>query len=105
MRGSSLRDLHNAVFDVIDGSNSSNVVRVGLGADLYGFVGSWIPRNFVQWMMGHRKIDELSSWQGSHYPSPKLSSESGDGSSRFESDSQYINVNQGGADANIWKEG
>jgi hypothetical protein len=102
MRGSSLRDLHNAVFDVIDGSNTNNVVRVGLGADLYGFVGRWVPRNLIQWMMGHRKVDELASWQGSHHPSPNLPSESGDNSSRFGSDSQYINVNRG-ADANIWE--
>lgn len=106
MRGSSLKDLHNAVFDVIDGSNTSGVVRVGLGADLYGFVGRWMPRTFVQWMMGMRKVDELSSWQGSHHPSPKLGSESGDGdgSSRFGSDSQYINVNPESGDANVWKE-
>lgn len=107
MRGSSLRDLHNAVFDVIDGSNTSGVVRVGLGADLYGFVGRWVPRTFVQWMMGMRKVDELSSWQASHHPSPKMGSESGDGhgSSQFGSDSQYINVNQASADAHVWKEG
>ncbi|KAK2600393.1 hypothetical protein N8I77_009930 [Diaporthe amygdali] len=107
MRGSSLRDLHNAVFDVIDGSNTSGVVRVGLGAELYGFVGRWIPRTFVQWMMGMRRVDDLASWQGSHQPSPKLGSEHGDGegSSRFGSDSQYISVNQESADANIWKEG
>lgn len=104
MRGSSLRDLHNVVFDVIDGSNTSKVVRVGLGADLYGFVGKWVPRNLVQWMMGHRRVETMSSWQGSHQPSPKLGSDSGDGPSRSGSDSQYINVNQGGADANIWKE-
>lgn len=104
MRGSSLRDLHNAVFDIIDGSNTSSVVRVGLGADVYGFVGRWIPRNVVQYIMGMRKVDELSSWQGSYHPSPKSGSENGDGASRLGSDSHYINVNQGGTDANIWKD-
>ncbi|KAI3394891.1 hypothetical protein diail_2126 [Diaporthe ilicicola] len=94
MRGSSLRDLHNAVFDVIDGSNTSGVVRVGLGADLYGFVGRWMPRTFVQWMMGMRKVDELASWQASHHPSPESSSVNG----------EYMYVNQESADANIWKE-
>ncbi|KAL1845591.1 hypothetical protein Daus18300_014491 [Diaporthe australafricana] len=107
MRGSSLRDLHNAVFDVIDGSNTSGVVRVGLGADLYGFVGRWMPRTFVEWMMGMRRVDELASWQGSHHSSPRLGSETGEGEGpiQFGSDSQYINVNQESADANIWKEG
>ncbi|SPQ17942.1 22b6a110-6e2c-4351-8961-18b5f52eac51 [Thermothielavioides terrestris] len=36
LRGSSLRELHNAVFDVIDGSITSGTVRVGLGASVYG---------------------------------------------------------------------
>lgn len=62
LRGSSLRELHNAVFDVVDGSELSEVVRVGLGAGLYGFVGRWFPRNLVSWMMGIRRVDELSAW-------------------------------------------
>lgn len=65
LRGSSLRSLHNAVFDVIDGSDASGVVRVGLGAGVYGFVGRWVPRGLVAWMMGIRKVDELSSWSSS----------------------------------------
>ncbi|KAI1463193.1 DUF1776-domain-containing protein [Daldinia caldariorum] len=67
LRGSSLRELHNAVFDVIDGSGDrgGDVVRVGLGAGLYGFVGRWAPRGVVAWMMGIRKVDELSAWEGS----------------------------------------
>ncbi|KAK3328924.1 hypothetical protein B0H66DRAFT_506930 [Apodospora peruviana] len=65
MRGSSLRELHNAVFDVIDGSITSGTVRVGLGAGVYGFVGRWVPRGMVSWMMGIRKVDELSTWEQS----------------------------------------
>lgn len=96
MRGSSLRDLHNAVFDVIDGSNSSGVVRVGLGANLYGFVGRWVPRGLVAWIMGMRKVDELSAWQ---YNSPRSGSENGEGS-------EYISVHpEHSADTNVWKEG
>lgn len=63
LRGSSLRDLHHAVFDVVDGSEKSDVVRVGLGAGLYGFVGRWAPRGLIAWMMGIRKVDELSAWE------------------------------------------
>ena len=96
MRGSSLRDLHNAVFDVIDGSNTSGVVRVGLGANLYGFVGRWIPRGLVAWIMGMRKVDELSAWQ---YNSPRSGSENGEGS-------EYIAVHpEHSSDTNVWKEG
>lgn len=43
LRGSSLRRLHNTVFDVVDGSITSDTVRVGLGASVYGFVGRWAP--------------------------------------------------------------
>ncbi|KAL5611689.1 hypothetical protein BROUX41_000733 [Berkeleyomyces rouxiae] len=66
LRGSSLRHLHNAVFDVIDGSVTSDVVRIGLGANVYGFVGRWVPRTLVTWMMGVRKVDELHNWQNTH---------------------------------------
>ncbi|KAH8162815.1 hypothetical protein CIB48_g5437 [Xylaria polymorpha] len=66
LRGSALRDLHHAVFDVLDGSEGGDVVRVGLGAGLYGFVGRWAPRSLVAWMMGIRRVDELSTWEGSY---------------------------------------
>ncbi|KAH7321337.1 hypothetical protein B0I35DRAFT_429082 [Stachybotrys elegans] len=65
LRGSSLRHLHNSVFDVIDGSITASTVRVGLGASVYGFVGRWAPRPLVSWMMGIRKVDELSTWRPS----------------------------------------
>jgi NAD(P)-dependent dehydrogenase (short-subunit alcohol dehydrogenase family) len=63
LKGSSLRHLHNSVFDVIDGSITSATVRVGLGSSVYGFVGRWAPRSLVSWMMGIRKVDELSTWR------------------------------------------
>lgn len=99
MRGSSLRELHNSVFDVIDGSNTSGVVRVGLGADLYGFVGKFVPRSLVAWMMGMRHVDELATWQSSFHPSPRSGSENGDGPG-----SEYVSVQPGPGDANVWKE-
>ncbi|KAF3762084.1 hypothetical protein M406DRAFT_293731 [Cryphonectria parasitica EP155] len=100
LRGSSLRDLHHTVFDVIDGSNTSSVVRVGLGADLYGFVGRFVPRSLVGWMMGMRRVDELSAWQSSSYqPSPRSDSENGDGPA-----SEYVSVQPEHIHANVWKE-
>ncbi|KAI3322940.1 DUF1776-domain-containing protein [Xylariaceae sp. AK1471] len=100
LRGSSLRDLHNAVFDVIDGSEKGNVVRVGLGAGLYGFVGRWAPRGLIAFMMGIRRVDELSSWEGSY---------SGSGSEKSLSENgevhEYIAVGRDDeAGANVWKE-
>ncbi len=62
LRGSSLRHLHCAVFDVIDGSVTSGTVRVGLGASVYGLVGRWLPRGAGAGMMGVRRVDELAAW-------------------------------------------
>ncbi|KAJ9151762.1 DUF1776-domain-containing protein [Pleurostoma richardsiae] len=97
MRGSSLRELHNAVFDVLDGSIKRGTVRVGLGANLYGFVGRWVPRGMVAWMMGIRNVDELSAWQSSSYNSPRSGSENGEGS-------EYVAVRTDQPDSNVWKE-
>ncbi|KAI1124055.1 DUF1776-domain-containing protein [Nemania abortiva] len=95
LRGSSLRDLHHAVFDVLDGSEKSDVVRVGLGAGLYGFVGRWVPRGLVAFMMGIRRVDELSTWEGSSY-SGNSSSGSSSGSEKSGSEGseghEYIAV-------------
>lgn len=65
LRGSSLRRLHSTVFDVMDGSIAGDTVRVGLGASIYGFVGRWAPRGLVSWIMGIRRVDELSAWKSS----------------------------------------
>lgn len=96
MKGGSLKDLHRSIFDVIDGSNKSSVVRVGLGADLYGFVGKFVPRSLVQWMMGMRRIDELASY----YPTSRSGSENGDGYG-----SEFVSIHPGPGDPNVWKEG
>lgn len=52
-RGSSLRELNDAVFDAID-SKTGGSVRVGMGSRTYGFVGRWAPRGLVAWMLGVR---------------------------------------------------
>ncbi|KAL2147215.1 hypothetical protein VTI28DRAFT_170 [Corynascus sepedonium] len=105
LRGSSLKELHNAVFDVIDGSITSGTVRVGLGASVYGFVGRWVPRGLVSWMMGIRKVDELATWQGttgsSAFGSPKSSGSDAPGGDSFVAVPPLEHV----ADANVWREG
>ncbi|KAI1265018.1 DUF1776-domain-containing protein [Xylariaceae sp. FL1019] len=105
LKGSSLRDLHNAVFDVIDGSQTSSLIRVGLGAGLYGFVGRWAPRGVVAWMMGIRKVDQLSlySWEGSFQgsSSEKSGSESGEIVDVSEDGSEHIGNDSG---LNVWKD-
>ncbi|KAK3341250.1 hypothetical protein B0T25DRAFT_557815 [Lasiosphaeria hispida] len=101
----SIRELHNAVFDVIDGSNKSDVVRVGLGANVYGFVGRWVPRNLVSWMMGIRKVDELVAWQSSSSSSPSSGSDSGDMLAHDVSQESFIAVPlEHAAETHVWKE-
>lgn len=112
LRGSSLRELHNAVFDVIDGSVTSGTVRVGLGASVYGFVGRWVPRGLVAWMMGIRRVDELAAWQAngnwngnggsSGYGSPRSAVADGEGGS-----DSFVAVPplEHAGEANVWKEG
>lgn len=108
MKGSSLRDLHNAVFDVIDGSVRSSTVRVGLGAGVYGFVGRWVPRSLVSWMMGIRRVDELKTWQ---YNTPRSAGSVDEENDEDEKDEQreketgtsqesFVDV----ADSHVWKE-
>ncbi|KAI1334510.1 DUF1776-domain-containing protein [Xylariaceae sp. FL0016] len=101
LRGSSLRELHNAVFDVVDGSDASSVVRVGLGAGLYGFVGRWVPRGVVAWMMGIRRVDELSTWESSGSCSGSVDERSGSDSEGQE----FISVGrEDESQINVWKE-
>ncbi|KAM3436051.1 hypothetical protein MY4824_004529 [Beauveria thailandica] len=102
-KGSSLRRLHNSVFDVIDGSITSDTVRIGLGSSVYGFVGRWAPRGLVSWLMGIRRVDELSTWKASEEGSSRTPSEDGDnGSNEFIAVPSEINAWTSERDSNLW---
>ncbi len=114
LRGTAMRDLHHAVFDVLDGSNTNAVVRVGLGADLYGFVGSFVPRGLVAWMMGVRKVEDLGSLY--HPPMPPTATSSAvssnsDGPSPSRRSSKrsshhnngFVAVGEEASDSHIWR--
>ena len=64
-RGSSLRELNDAVFDAMV-SGRGGIVRVGMGSTLYGFIGRWAPSGLVGWMMGVRPVrnDGSRKWFG-----------------------------------------
>ncbi|KAJ4169300.1 hypothetical protein NW754_016334 [Fusarium falciforme] len=100
LRGSSLRSLHNSVFDVIDGSIIADSVRVGLGASVYGFVGRWAPRSLVSWMMGIRRVDELSTWKTSSYEGSEADEESENGDAEGgETSTEFVAVPP---ESNVW---
>lgn len=107
LRGTSLRELHNVVFDVMDGSVTGGTVRVGLGASVYSFVGRWVPRSLVAWMMGIRKVDKLATWQGnsgsSSCGSPMSAGSDLGGGGSSESFVSVPPLEQTG-EANVWKE-
>lgn len=52
-KGTSMRQLHNTVFDSISrGKGRGGTIFVGRGAWAYDFVGRWVPGSVVGWMMG-----------------------------------------------------
>ena len=71
--GSSLRELHHAVFDALTGKKPQRIWRVGRGSSTYDFVGNWVPAGLVGWMLGIRRVslkempepqleDSVQSW-------------------------------------------
>ncbi|KAF2754339.1 DUF1776-domain-containing protein [Pseudovirgaria hyperparasitica] len=74
-KGSSLRGLHNAVFDALTASKPKRIWRVGRGSVAYDFVGNWIPSGVVGYMLGIRRMpveamtteprleDTVQSWE------------------------------------------
>ena len=68
VKGSSLRELHNTVFDCIArGKGKAGTVFVGRGAWTYDVVGRWVPGGVVGWMMGLKHIQrgDLRQTEGS----------------------------------------
>ncbi|ORY08856.1 hypothetical protein BCR34DRAFT_569334 [Clohesyomyces aquaticus] len=71
--GSSLRELHNAVFDALTQKHPRRVWRVGRGSVTYDLVGNWVPAGLVGWMLGIRRVtlnevgpqleDSVGSWE------------------------------------------
>ena len=51
--GSSLRELHNGVFDaIVRGKGRNGTMFLGRGSRTYDLVGKWVPNSVVGWMMG-----------------------------------------------------
>ena len=52
-KGTSLRQLHNDVFDaVVRGKGKNGTIFVGRGSRAYDLVGNWVPDGIVGWMIG-----------------------------------------------------
>lgn len=81
-KGSPLRELHNAVFDIMASKRPGRVWRVGKGSQLYGFVGDWVPAGLVGWMMGVRNSETKKP----------VDEDVGKTQSSDSSDGDYVNV-------------
>jgi NAD(P)-dependent dehydrogenase (short-subunit alcohol dehydrogenase family) len=55
-KGSSLRQLHHAVFDALTQKHPRNTWRVGRGSVAYDILGTWVPSGIVGWMLGIRRV-------------------------------------------------
>jgi len=56
VRGSNVRELHNAVFDALTQQRPWAVWRVGRGSLVYEVLGRWVPSPLIRWMMGMRRV-------------------------------------------------
>ncbi len=60
-KGSSLRELHNSVFDaIVKGKGKNGTVFVGQGSRMYDLVGTFVPSGIVGWMMDAGKALKIS---------------------------------------------
>lgn len=51
-KGTSLRELHNNIFDaIVRGKGKNGTIFVGSGARTYDLVGKWVPTGVVGWML------------------------------------------------------
>jgi hypothetical protein len=55
-KGSSIRKLHNAVFDALTQNHPRQTWRVGRGSVAYDLIGNWVPSAIVQYMLGIRRV-------------------------------------------------
>jgi hypothetical protein len=103
-RGSTLRELNDAVFDAM-ARGKSGTIRVGMGSSVYSFVGRWVPKGLVGFMLGMRKVEkdegEFGKGKelvlgGSRATSP--GSSKGSGSSRYSAadlgmdENEYVSI-------------
>lgn len=89
VKGSSLRELQNGVFDaIVRGKGKGGTVFVGSGSWMYNFVGRCVPGGVVGWMLraGSKKVEQVKVME-------KLDEElEVEGGTGFDSDGSYERV-------------
>ena len=61
VKGSSLKELHNRVFDVLTGREASEIRWLGRGSRVYDIVGTWVPYGLVGWMLGFQGQEKVAT--------------------------------------------
>lgn len=59
VKGTSIRKLHESVFDALQAKRPRRTWYVGRGSLTYDFIGGWMPAGVVSWMMGLQKPREV----------------------------------------------
>ncbi len=93
-KGTSLRELHNDIFDsIVRGKGRNGTIFVGSGSRTYDLVGKWVPSGIVGWMMGphNEEVDMATSEKTEHEGSSEESTDAWDRVGERDSDEEaYI---------------
>lgn len=91
VKGSSLRELHNCVFDaIVRDKGRGGTIFVGSGSWTYDFVGRWVPGGVVGWMLGRR--GKRGKRGGDAVEQVEQVQEEGEGGGDLDSDGSYERV-------------
>nr|POE49570.1 hypothetical protein CFP56_50487 [Quercus suber] len=55
IKATSIRTLHDAVFDALVARRPSRTWHIGRGSMAYDIIGSWMPSSAIGWMMGNAR--------------------------------------------------
>ena len=90
-KGTSLRELHNSVFDaIVRGKGKNGTVFVGQGARVYDLVGKLVPGGIVGWMMSASRTKEAAPEVAVREGSPSGSAEWDKVSKRDSDGAEYV---------------
>lgn len=89
--GTSLRELHNSIFDaIVRGKGRNGTIFVGQGARVYDIVGKLVPGGIVGWMMSAGKTKAAAPKLAEREESPSGSAEWEKVNKRDDDEAAYV---------------
>jgi len=67
VKGTSVKELHAAVFDAMTSRRTRDIIRVGSGSVVYDMIGKLGGENLVSWMLGLRSRSNATNMEDSSY--------------------------------------